>query len=99
MAPIRRISAAMLIGMASVFGVVYFTLFHHPPAEVILSNQVGQQISIERFELDPLVPHSMGEISQAAWGKWLYDNKYVGIGDIYDTKCGKYQTLRWCSYF
>lgn len=93
MGKFRRVSATILLTTALLVAGTYFTVFHHPPASVILSNNQKQSANTGGFKLDPHRAHSIAEISQVAWGKWLYDNKHVSIGDIYDSVCGEYMYI------
>lgn len=77
---------------------IYLTFLHHPPPDEILRNQQSK-LSLEDFQLDPNIEHSMAEIAQAAWGAWLYQNQYVSIGDVFDTDCGRCNSkLTSCGY-
>lgn len=86
----KRISVSVFLFIGVFLASFYFTFIHHPPAAEILANQ-GEQpsSSVDEFNLDPNVEHSMADISKAAWGKFLYMNKYVAIGDVFDTDCGE----------
>lgn len=101
---VKRLIAVVALTTCVFTASVYFTLFHHPPAAVILSNQQGQVLSADSFILDPSKPHSMSEIAKAAWGRWLYDNKYVSIGDLFDSNCSELHfsttasMVRTCTY-
>jgi len=85
---IRRILAVASLSFLIFCASVYFTFFHHPPAGEILQNQIAEQGDIDQFNLDPDKEYPLAVIARAVWNKWMYQNNYVSIGNIYDT-CGK----------
>lgn len=90
MGTVRRVLTVACLTVLVFVASVYFTWFHHPPAAEILKNQAGQpDQNAKDFELDPNTEHTVGEISRAVWGKWLYQNRYVSVGDVFDGACGK----------
>lgn len=90
----RRIFACVNLIIIVALSSVYFTFIHHPPAEEILRNQKSQMNGSDSdFILDPTKEHTMAEISRAAWGKWVYQNQYIPVGEVFDSSCGKARLL------
>ena len=87
-----KFKACMCVNLVVIVSLTstYFTFIRHPPPEEILKNQQNSHSRNARtFDLDPHKVYSIAEISEAAWTKWVYENNYVSIGDVFDGSCGE----------
>ena len=73
---------------------IYSLFFHHgPPEDIMAANRQGDRVKVMKKSdesLDDLEQELEAELTQAAekWEKFIKDNNYVSIGEIYDN-CGK----------
>lgn len=90
----------LLVATFVCFGLAtYFTYFHRPPADDILAanlalhHRASRRVVHSRDGNDGGADDKTDDDSPAAlaykqWDRWIQDNKFISIGEIYD-KCGE----------
>lgn len=77
---------------------IYSLFFHHgPPEDIMAANRQGDRVKVMKKSdesLDDLEQELEAELTQAAekWEKFIKDNNYVSIGEIYDN-CDEQERL------